>query len=70
MTTFNARTLPILDLSLLEDGKIDPSLVETAEQSLREVGFFVVKNHGVSEELIKNTFGKKHTVIQLAHTAL
>eukprot|EP00116_Pleurobrachia_bachei_P006722 sb/3466984/ len=56
MPTFNARALPILDLSLLEDGKIDQALVDTAEQSLREVGFFVVKNHGVSDELIKNTF--------------
>ena len=54
--TFDTRELPILDLDLLS-GNVE-SLVETAEESLRELGFFVVRNHGVSTDLIQRTFGR------------
>ena len=58
MATYNKRELPKLDLDLLNGSETDlADLVLIAERSLKEVGFFVIKNHGVSEDTIRRTFG-------------
>ena len=59
MTNYSKRELPVLDLDLLRGSDTNiADLVVTAERSLREVGFFVIKNHGVSEDIIRRTFGE------------
>jgi len=58
MATYNKRELPKLDLDLLNGSETDlADLVLIAERSLKEVGFFVIKNHGVSEDTVRRTFG-------------
>jgi isopenicillin N synthase-like dioxygenase len=59
MTSYDKRELPILDMKLLLGSEADVTkLVQIAEQSLKEVGFFVIKNHGIPDHTIKQTFGE------------
>ena len=48
-----------MDLSVIIEGKEAemPELVLLAERSLKEEGFFVIKNHGIGEDIIKQLFG-------------
>ena len=56
----NTLDLPILDLKPLieNDSEGLKALLITAEKSLKDIGFFVVKNHGIPEQYIKDTFSK------------
>jgi isopenicillin N synthase-like dioxygenase len=52
MSTANAQSLPILDLSQLNGGVTDrDAFLSQLRRAAREVGFFYLINHGVSPEL-------------------
>ena len=55
-----ADTIPVLDLGPLRDGS--PGAVEQLGVELRraftEVGFYFVRNHGISQELLDTTFAE------------
>lgn len=56
-----------MDLSVIIEGKEAemPELVLLAERSLKEEGFFVIKNHGIGEDIIKQLFGESRKFFDL-----
>ena len=55
-----SQTIPVLDLAPLRAGK--PGALEQLGAELRhaftEVGFYFVRNHGISQELLDTTFAE------------
>ncbi|PKX96252.1 isopenicillin N synthase family dioxygenase [Aspergillus novofumigatus IBT 16806] len=62
------KTIPIIDLSKLHSSNVEErrELAREIDQACTKVGFFYIKNHGISEELIKKTYEAAHRFFDLA----
>ncbi|KAI4337964.1 hypothetical protein L6164_016325 [Bauhinia variegata] len=57
-----AASLPVIDLSLLnsEDLQLHSKAVQQLGKACQEWGFFMITNHGISEELMEDVMNKSH----------
>ncbi|KAF7167771.1 hypothetical protein CNMCM6106_003214 [Aspergillus hiratsukae] len=62
------RSIPIIDLSNLHSSNIHErrELAQEIDQACTQVGFFYIKNHGISEELINKTHEAARQFFSLA----
>jgi isopenicillin N synthase-like dioxygenase len=60
-----AASIPVLDLSLIDTGSGKVQLVNMLDQACRSAGFFYVANHGVSTELIAQTYAQSAALFAL-----
>lgn len=61
--------VPVIDLSLYKNGTPEgrAAIAAQVDQACRDIGFLVVSNHGISEELIKKTYDASKRFFELPH---
>jgi isopenicillin N synthase-like dioxygenase len=55
--TADRNEVPVLDLTLLNNGEPIDGLAAELDRACREIGFFYVANHGISENVLNAIFG-------------